>query len=96
MAGLALPFVAEALARAGQMEAAASDVQRLAQRIGANPRYRVPYLQAMAVLSRVQGQEQEAAALVEEAASLAERQGLAGELAQLRATPGAMGAASHA
>ncbi|HEY3232683.1 MAG TPA: AAA family ATPase, partial [Roseiflexaceae bacterium] len=73
----------EALARAGEIERATEDVRGYGQRLGHSPRYRIPYLRALAVLAEHRREFDQAIEHLREAAQLAETIGLPGELWQI-------------
>lgn len=81
-AGLTFWYEVEALLHAGEMDLAAAEVRRFGERIGQNPRYRLPYLRALAALELAQEEKfgiNVAIAHLKEAAILAEEIGLPGE-----------------
>jgi predicted ATPase/DNA-binding SARP family transcriptional activator len=86
--GLARWHETEALLRGGDTEQAREDVRRFGERFGNKRRYRIPYLQALAVLARWDGDTEQAIVHLQEAARLAEGIGLPGELWQLLAALG--------
>ncbi|HEX6554334.1 MAG TPA: hypothetical protein VF026_16330, partial [Ktedonobacteraceae bacterium] len=63
-------------------------VQRLGERVGANRRYRLPYLQSQALLSAWDGHNEQAIGHLREAAGLAVDLGLPGERWQILAALG--------
>lgn len=69
--GLYRWYETEALVRAGQIDEAAEDLRRMDERIGANRRYRLPYLRALSVLDRWRGDLPRAIRRLEAAAALA-------------------------
>jgi tetratricopeptide (TPR) repeat protein len=78
----------EAFVRAGEIERATADVRRFGACIGTSRRYRIPYLRALAVLAKVQGEIEQSAQYLQEAARLAEEIGLPGELWSIHAARG--------
>jgi DNA-binding SARP family transcriptional activator len=70
----------EILARDGEIDRATEDVRGYGQRLGHSPRYRIPYLRALAVLSEHRHEFDQAIEHLREAARLAETIGLPGEL----------------
>jgi hypothetical protein len=78
----------EALVRHGEIERAAEDARRFGEQIRDNPRYRIPYHRALAVLAQVRGETEQASSHLREAAMVAEQIGLPGELWPLVATLG--------
>jgi tetratricopeptide (TPR) repeat protein len=85
--GLTFWYEVEALVRAGEVERAVAEVRRFGERIGANPRYRIPYLRSLAVLSLIPAPEAE-----QFAASLAQ---LPGQAAGARAALAHLEEANH-
>jgi len=69
----------EALLRGGAEDLARAELARQAPLIGANPRLRLPWLRAQAVLAQSDGQPAQAVGHLEAAASLAAELGLPGE-----------------
>jgi DNA-binding SARP family transcriptional activator/tetratricopeptide (TPR) repeat protein len=80
----------EALVRANEVERAAGEVQRFGERIGSSRRYRIPYLRAMAVLAKEQGEYDKTIGYLQEAATLAEEMGLPGEWWSILAEQGVL------
>ncbi|WP_201376623.1 hypothetical protein [Ktedonobacter robiniae] len=78
----------EALLRAGDEKLVREEVQRLGARLGANRRFRVPYLRSLAILSRWEGKREQAMNHLREAAGLAEEIGLPAEQWQIQALLG--------
>ena len=78
-------YETEALLRAGQERQAREAVQRLGERLGANRRFRIPYLRSLAVLADWQGHGEPAIAHLREAAELAADLGLPEEKWQIQA-----------
>ncbi|GAC1683325.1 MAG: hypothetical protein PVS3B1_23950 [Ktedonobacteraceae bacterium] len=78
----------EALARMGDIERASQDVQRYSQCIGNSPRYRIPYLRALAILAQYRGETDKAIEHTQKAVMLAQEIGLLGEQWPLQAAPG--------
>ncbi|HEX6555864.1 MAG TPA: AAA family ATPase, partial [Ktedonobacteraceae bacterium] len=64
-------YETEALLRGGEESQARAEVQRLGERVGANRRYRLPYLQSQALLSAWDGHNEQAIGHLREAAGLA-------------------------
>lgn len=86
--GLTLWYETEAFLRAGERERAAEQVQHFGTHIGTGLRYRIPYLRALSVLARFQGEIDAAIEHLQEAARLAEEMGLPGELWSIQAVLG--------
>ena len=78
----------EALLRGGSPDQAREEVRRFGERVGNKRRYRIPYLRALAVLARWDGDAEQAIVHLQEAARLAEEIGLPGELCQILAVLG--------
>jgi ATP/maltotriose-dependent transcriptional regulator MalT len=74
----------EALLRGGEEKLAREDVERLGEQVGQNRRFRLVHLRMLAVLSRWNGNCDEALAYLREAQILAEEIGLLGELWQIQ------------
>ncbi len=74
-----------ALLRGGDEGQARAEVQRLGERVGTNRRFRLPYLQSLAVLSAWEGHSEQAIGQLREAAQLAADLGLPGEQWQIQA-----------
>ncbi len=72
-------YETEALLRGGKEDLARADVHRVGEMIGDNRRYRIPYLRSLAVLAQWHGDIPQAITPLEEASSIAEEIGLAGE-----------------
>lgn len=72
-------YETEALLRGGKEDLARADVHRVGEMIGDNRRYRIPYLRSLAVLAQWDGDIPQAITPLEEASTLAEEIGLAGE-----------------
>jgi DNA-binding SARP family transcriptional activator len=81
-------YETEALLRAGNEKQAREEVQRLGQIIGPNHRFRVPYLQALAILATWEGKRVQAISHLREAVELASAIGLPGEQWQIQAALG--------
>ena len=77
--GLDRRYVTEALVRAGYTSLASEDLERWKSRVEQSPRHRIPYLCALAVLARAQGQADLAVAALQEALSIAQALHLPGE-----------------
>lgn len=86
--GLTRWYETEALLRSGEVERAIEDVRRFGEQVGDNPRYRIPYMRALAVLSQWEGNNDQAVAHLEAANALAEAIGLPGEQWQILAALG--------
>ncbi len=69
--GLSRWYMTEALLRSGHVQLAAEDLARWKARIGESPRHRIPYLRAVAILARFQGQNASASTALQEALALA-------------------------
>ena len=80
----------EALLRAGEIDRGTEDVQGYGQRLGHSPRYRIPYLRALAVLAEHRREFDQAIEHLREAAQLAETIGLPGELWQIMSDLGTL------
>ncbi|MGH3087047.1 MAG: ATP-binding protein, partial [Rubrobacteraceae bacterium] len=78
----------EALLRGGDEERAREDVRVLGEHVGGNRRFRLVHLRASAVISRWDGEAEEAIEQLREAALLAEEMGLSGELWQVNSELG--------
>jgi DNA-binding SARP family transcriptional activator/tetratricopeptide (TPR) repeat protein len=83
-------YETEALLRGGEERQARAEVQRLGERVGANRRFRIPYLRSLAVLATWDGQSEQAIDHLREAAGLAADLGLPGEHWQIQAALGAL------
>ena len=81
-------YETEALLRGGDERQARAEVQRLGERMGANRRYRLPYLRSEALLSAWDGESEQALGHLREAAGLAVDLGLPGERWQIQAALG--------
>ena len=81
-------YETEALLRGGDEHQARAEVQRLGERVGANRRFRLPYLQSRARLSAWDGESEQAIGHLREAAGLAADLGLPGERWQIQAALG--------
>ena len=73
-AGFFYHHVVEALARAGERALVQEALDRFRRAVGANPRYRIPYLQARAALAEREGDEETAADLRCQAAEIGHSQ----------------------
>jgi DNA-binding SARP family transcriptional activator len=74
-----------ALLRAGEERQARESVQRLGERLGANRRFRIPYLRSLALLADREGQREQAITYLCEVAALAVDLGLPEEQWQIQA-----------
>jgi len=83
-------YETEALLRGGEERQARAEVQRLGERVGTNRRFRLPYLQSLAVLSAWDGHNEQALGHLREAAQLAAGLGLPGEQWQIQAALGTL------
>src|SRR2546423_3197371 len=83
-------YETEALLRAGDERQAREEVQRLGERVGANRRFRLPYLRSLAVLAAWDGQSEQAIGHLREAAGLATDLGLPAEQWQIQAALGTL------
>ena len=83
-------YETEALLRGGDERQARAEVQRLGERLGSSPRFRLPYLQSVVVLSAWEGQREQAIGQLREAAELAADLGLPGEQWQIQAALGTL------
>jgi len=81
-------YETEALLRGGDERQARAEVQRLGERVGANRRYRIPYLRSRARLSAWDGESEQAIGHLRQAAGLAADLGLPGERWQIQAALG--------
>jgi hypothetical protein len=73
------------LLRGGDAALAREGVRRLGEDIGANRRFRIPYLRALAALAQWDGATEQATRALEEAQALAAQIGLPGEQWQIAA-----------
>jgi tetratricopeptide (TPR) repeat protein len=80
----------EALLRGGDESQARAAMQRLGERLGPSPRFRLPYLQSLAVLSAWEGHSEQAIGHLREAAGLAAKIGLPAEQWQIQAALGTL------
>jgi tetratricopeptide (TPR) repeat protein len=87
--GLDHQLETEVLLRAGDAETALADLEHFGAKIGANHRYRLPYLRARAIVATWLGEAGEAIGYLEEAAELAASLDLPGERWEILATLGA-------
>src|SRR5438132_11073448 len=85
-----LHFETEALLRGGDEFRAREEVQRLGERLGTYPRYRIPYLRSLAVLARWKGEKEQAIDHLREVAHLAADLGLPAEQWQIQAEYGTL------
>ncbi len=83
-------YETEALVRGGEESQARAAVQRLGARLGANRRYRIPYLRSLAVLAAWEGHSGQAIAHLREAAHIAADLELPGEQWQILAALGSV------
>jgi tetratricopeptide (TPR) repeat protein len=83
-------YETEALLRGGDGSQARAEVHRIGERLGPSPRFRIPYLQAVAVLAAWEGHREQAIGHLLEAARLAADLGLPGEQWQIQAALGAL------
>ncbi len=81
-------YETEALLRGGDEHQARAEVHRLGERVGANRRFRLPYLRSRARLSAWEGHREQAIGHLREAARLAVDLGLPGERWQIQAALG--------
>ena len=77
-------YETEALLRGGDESQARVAMQRLGERVGANRRFRLPYLRSLAVLAAWEGQSEQAIGQLREAAGLAAELGLPAEQWQIQ------------
>ena len=83
-------YETEALLRGGDEHQARAEVQRLGEGLGLSPRFRVPYLRSMAVLSAWEGHSEQAIGHLREAAGLAADMELPAEQWQIQAALGTL------
>jgi len=83
-------YETEALLRGGDERQAREAVHRLGERLGPSPRFRLPYLQSLAVLAAWEGHREQAIGHLREAAGLATDLGLPGEQWQIQAALGTL------
>jgi tetratricopeptide (TPR) repeat protein len=83
-------YETEALLRGGDERQARVAVHRLGERLGPNQRYRIPYLQSLAMLSTWDGHSEQAIGHLREAVGLAADLGLPGEQWQIQAALGTL------
>jgi tetratricopeptide (TPR) repeat protein len=83
-------YETEALLRGGDERRARAAVHRLGEGLGPSPRFRLPYLQSVAVLSAWEGHREQAIGHLREAAGLAADMGLPGEQWQIQAALGTL------
>ena len=78
-------YETEALLRGGDERQTRAAMHRLGERLGPSPRFRIPYLQSLAVLAAWDGHNEQAISHLREAAGLAADMGLPGERWQIQA-----------
>jgi len=78
-------YETEALLRGGDERQTRAAMHRLGERLGPSPRFRIPYLQSLAVLAAWDGHNEQAIGHLREAAGLAADMGLPGERWQIQA-----------
>jgi tetratricopeptide (TPR) repeat protein len=83
-------YETEALLRRGEERLAREEVQRRGEHLEPYTRFRLPYLQSLAVLATWDGQSEQAIDHLQEAAQLAAEIGLPGELWQIQARLGTL------
>ncbi len=83
-------YETEALLRGGDEQQAREAMHRLGERLGRSPRFRVPYLQSLAMLSAWEGHREQAIGHLREAAVLAADLGLPAEQWQIQAALGTL------
>ena len=83
-------YETEALLRGGEERQARAALHRLGEGLGLSPRYRIPYLQSLAVLSAWEGHHEQAIGQLREAAGLAAKIGLPAEQWQIQAALGTL------
>ncbi|MFL5657945.1 MAG: hypothetical protein ACJ8CB_27665 [Ktedonobacteraceae bacterium] len=81
-------YETEALLRGGDESQARAALHRLGEGLGPSPRYRIPYLQSVAVLAAWEGHSEQAIGRLCEAAGLAADLGLPAEQWQIQAALG--------
>jgi len=81
-------YETEALLHGGDEHQAKEEVQRLGERLGRYRRFRLPYLQSLALLSAWDGESEQAISHLRQAAGLAADLGLPGERWQIQAALG--------
>jgi len=86
--GLTRWYETEALVRAGEIERATRDAEHFGELFGKSGRRRIPYLRSLAVLAQVSGETDAAVDHLHEAAALAEKIGLLGEIWSIEAALG--------
>src|SRR5207237_10646333 len=72
-------YETEAILRGGDESQAREAMHRLGEGLGPSPRFRIPYLQSLAVLAAWDGESEQAIGHLHEAAGLAADLGLPGE-----------------
>jgi DNA-binding SARP family transcriptional activator len=83
-------YETEALLRGGNESLAREEVQRLGERLGPSPRFRLPYLRSLAVLAAWDGESEQAIGHLREADQLAADLRLPGERWQIQAALGSL------
>ncbi len=83
-------YETEALLHGGDESQARVEVQRFGERLGPSPRFRLPYLQSLAVLAAWEGHREQAIGHLREAAGLAAEIGLPAEQWQIQAALGTL------
>jgi predicted ATPase/DNA-binding SARP family transcriptional activator len=83
-------YETEALLRGGGESQARAAVQRLGERVGANRRFRLPYLRSLAALAAWDGHSEQAIGHLRKAAQIAADLGLPGERWQIQAALGTL------
>ena len=83
-------YETEALLRGGDESQTRTEVHRLGERVGANRRFRIPYLRSLAVLAAWDRQSEQAIGHLREAAGLAADLRLPGEQWQIQAALGTL------
>src|SRR5258708_28245394 len=78
-------YETEAFLRGGDESQAREAMQRLGERLGPSPRFRIPYLQSLAVLAAWERHSEQAISRLREAAGLAADIGLPAEQWQIQA-----------
>jgi tetratricopeptide (TPR) repeat protein len=88
--GLTGWYETEALLRGGDGNLARAEVERLAEILGNNRRYRLPWLRSLAVLAQWDGDTHQAITRLQAAAALAQEIGLPGEESSILGALGAL------
>ncbi len=83
-------YETEALLRRGDESQARAEVHRLGEGLGPSPRFRIPYLQSLAVLAAWEGYREQAIGHLRQAAGLAADLGLPAEQWQIQAALGTL------